>query len=104
MIKIHSHTDCVFTTNSISCPLPILQHLYTDHHPTIATHLYLHLCEGFEMLAHLETHWVVHVAVLVILESNHPLLHNILNYYITIMFSVSRFLLSLLDFVSLGLV
>ena len=30
----------------------------TFHHPTIATQLYLHLSEGFEMLAHLETHWI----------------------------------------------
>ena len=56
------------------------------------------------VLENLKDQLRVHVAVSVILESNHPLLHNILNYYITIMFSVSTFLLSLLDFVSLGLV
>ena len=56
------------------------------------------------MLENLKDQLRVHVAVSVILESNHPLLHNILKYYITIMFSVSTFLLSLLDFVSLGLV
>ena len=56
------------------------------------------------VLENLKDQLRVHVAVSVILESNHPLLHNILNYYITIMFSVSTILLSLLDFVSLGLV
>ena len=58
------------------------------------------------MLENLKDQLRVHVAVSVILESNHRLLnyHNILNYYVTIMFSVSTFLLSLLDFVSLGLV